>query len=132
DEEADAAAEEGIKRAKRQLELNPRNLRIIGLLAAGYASLNQREEALAWADRGLALAPEKNFHYYNIACVYALLGMVEKAIECLERQGPEALYADWLEQDSDMDPLRDHPRFIALLEKIKEQTATSDQSTAIS
>lgn len=132
DADADAAAKEGIKRAKRQLELNPGDIRVIGLIAGACAALNQREEALAWADRFLAIAPEVNSQYYNIACVYANVGMIEKAIDCLERQGPKALYADWLEQDADMDPLRDHPRFIALLEKIKEQTATSDQSNTIS
>ena len=51
-------------------------------------------------------------------------------MDSLERQGHKALYADWLEQDGDMDPLRDHPRFIALLGKIKEHAATSEQSNA--
>lgn len=132
DAESDAAAREGIKRAKRQLELDPGNLRTIGLLAAGYAMLKQREEALAWVDRYLAIAHEEDHNIYNIAVVYARLGMVEKAIDCLERPCCKGLYAAWLEREVVMDPLRDHPRFIALLEKIKEQTATLDQSTAIS
>ncbi|MCH7547914.1 MAG: protein kinase [Planctomycetes bacterium] len=127
--EAEAAGKEGIERAKRQLELNPRNLHVISLVAAGYAMLKQREEALVWADRLLELTPPDGLViYYNLACMYASLGMNEKAIDCLELHGFQAIDADWIEHDGDLDPLREHPRFVTLMAKIKAHAAASDLS----
>ena len=127
--EAEAAGKEGIERAMRQLELNPRNLHVISLVASTYAMLNHREEALVWADRLLELTPPDGLViYYNLACMYASLGMNEKAIDCLELHGFQAIDADWIEHDGDLDPLREHPRFVTLMAKITAHAAASDLS----
>jgi adenylate cyclase len=49
---------------------------------------------------------------YNVACLYALEGQADLAIDCLE----QALRAgfgggDWIAHDPDLDSLRDLPRF---------------------
>ncbi len=61
---------------------------------------------------------------FGLACVHALLGESDDALNVLE-----ACLADGtlpslthLETDSDLDSLRDKPRFQALLEKLKETT----------
>jgi hypothetical protein len=53
---------------------------------------------------------------YNCACLYSRLGETAKAIESL-RGAMAKGYADdgWLAHDPDLDGLRAHPDFIALL-----------------
>jgi hypothetical protein len=45
--------------------------------------------------------------------------MHDKALECLERAVDNGFgHREWLDHDSDLDPLRDNPRFAALRAKI--------------
>ncbi len=47
------------------------------------------------------------------------MGDTDKALDILERAGPgQALNRDWWENDPDLDNVRDHPRFVQLLEGI--------------
>jgi adenylate cyclase len=52
---------------------------------------------------------------YNVACGYSMLGELDEAIDCLERAVESFVNWDWLEHDSDLNPLRSHPRFQKLL-----------------
>jgi hypothetical protein len=63
------------------------------------------------------------FTLYNVACGYAHLGELDSAIELLERSMPSANEERkaWLRHDSDLDPLREHPRFVELLRRIEAQ-----------
>ena len=46
-------------------------------------------------------------------------GNVEEAMDCLERAASGGLLQKgWYEHDGDLDPLRGHPRFKALLERM--------------
>ena len=49
---------------------------------------------------------------YNVACFYPGLGETERAIDLLE-QAVSLGWGDraWMENDSDLEPLRDEPRF---------------------
>jgi adenylate cyclase len=54
-----------------------------------------------------------------VACVYALLGQVEQAIDCLEKAVQHGFgHKGWLENDSDLNSVRSHPRFQALLARL--------------
>ena len=76
------------------------------------------------AERALALAPDDHPVQYNVACVYAVLGEAERALELLERTmpGASAHRRAWLARDADFDPLRGHPRFEALLRRLGAAT----------
>jgi adenylate cyclase len=79
------------------------------------------ERAMEWGDRALAIAPDPSV-LYNLSCMYARIGELEKALDAVEesaRLGGGAVSRAWLQQDSDMDPLRDHPRFQAVLERLE-------------
>jgi adenylate cyclase len=53
---------------------------------------------------------------YNVACVFALLGNNDRAIDLLEHAVKLGWgYRAWLETDTDLTSLRDDPRFKALL-----------------
>jgi adenylate cyclase len=73
---------------------------------------------LDWARRALAIDPEDCGILYNIACVYSLLGQEEEAIDCLDKaMSHAAWYKSWAQHDTDLDALRDHPRFKAVMER---------------
>jgi adenylate cyclase len=67
----------------------------------------------------LAIDPEDVAVLYNVACVYALAGSSEEALDHLDKAIQNGFgHRDWLENDSDWDSLRGEPRFQALLRKL--------------
>ena len=83
--------------------------------------LGNRSKALEWAGRAVQLEPDDPNTFYNVACVYSLAGEIETAIDHLERaMGQEGANRSWIESDTDFDPLRQHPRFQALMDRLDE------------
>jgi serine/threonine protein kinase/Tfp pilus assembly protein PilF len=116
--DAESAARRGVEIARRHLELNPGDARACYLGAGALLKIGEREKSLEWAKRASSLGPEDVGVLYNTACLFSNLGKTEEAIDCLEK-AIENGYSmkEWIEKDSDFDPLRDHLRFQALLEK---------------
>jgi adenylate cyclase len=118
-EEAAAARREGIRRAERQLELDPNFSRALCLGAGALMDEGHRERALEWARRAQEAAPDDVSVDMNVACMYARGGMKEEALDCLDRIFSRGLgKRDWIEHDPDYDSLRDDPRFQAMLAKL--------------
>ncbi len=115
-EEAAAVRRRGVRAAERRLRHNPEEPRALYMAANALVCLGESEQGLRWAERALALEPDEPMLLYNVGCIYSLAGEGDRALDCLERavSGGDA-YVDWLRQDSNLDPLRDHPRFQALL-----------------
>lgn len=108
----------GLRRAEEAAERNPDHADPLELGAATLATAGHAEQARDWVRRALAIEPTApNAPRYNIACAYAQLGEFDKALDLLEivvaHAGADSL--DWLRWDSDLDPLRDHPRLAQLL-----------------
>ncbi len=116
-EEAAASRRRGIVAAERRLEQNPEETRAMYMGANAMVCLGDLEKGVRWAERALELEPDEPMVLYNVGCIYSLAGETDKALDCLEKSVRGGLaYVDWLRQDSNLDPLRDHPRFQALLE----------------
>ena len=83
--------------------------------------MGDSEQAKEWLDRALAIDPDDNAARYNAAYCLSLLGDHERALDLLEtwvkQHGTEG--KRWMLVDPDIDPLREHPRYKALLETIK-------------
>jgi tetratricopeptide (TPR) repeat protein len=120
--EGEAVRQRALRIIERHLELHPDDARALYLGAAGLFQVGQRERALEWARRALSVDPDDPMVLYNVACSYALLGLTEEAIVCLEKvmaqSSSGSLHKVWAEQDSDLDSLRSHPRFQALLKSL--------------
>ncbi len=118
-DEALEAMRKGVEVVEHHLELNPDDARALCLGANALIQLDERERALEWAQRASKLETSDPGVLYNVACVYALGGMSDRAIECLERAIENGFgHREWLENDSDLDSLRADPRFKALLQRL--------------
>jgi adenylate cyclase len=116
-----SAAARGVERAERDLTLHPDNPRSAYLGAAALVVLGENDRAREWLSRALAIDPHDIWTQYNAACIYTSLGDIEPALDVLERVIPHAgheLKHGWINHDSDLDPLRSHPRFQKILELI--------------
>ena len=112
-------SKETVERAKRAIELNPRDSRALVLGAGAWQTLGDEKKALEWAARANDVDPGSAGVMYNTACIHAKFGETERALDLLEKAvelgARRKLY---FETDSDFDSLRDHPRFKALLERV--------------
>jgi adenylate cyclase len=108
-----------IKRAREALRQHPEWSRPAQLAAAVAAGMGQREVAMEFLERSVALDPDDSQTLYNAACTWSKLGDPEKAFELLDRWLPIAGREKrmWLNIDTDFDPIRDDPRFQQLVER---------------
>lgn len=114
-ERAVQAQRRAVELADQRLKLVPDDERALYLGASCLSSLGDSARAREWAKRAVAMEPDDSAVLYNVACVYALLGLHDSAIDCLERAVRNGFgHWDWIVHDSDLDPLRAHPRFAAL------------------
>jgi adenylate cyclase len=127
-DEGAAAARRGVERAETHLELHPDDTRALNLGFGGLVELGEKDRAIEWAERSLALDPDSADSLYNVACGFSMMGETDRALECLERACLRGLMiAEWAEYDSDLDPLRDNPRFEAILADLKARKAQLPQ-----
>jgi serine/threonine protein kinase/Tfp pilus assembly protein PilF len=113
--EAETAYIRALQAIEKHLELNPDDARAVTMGAVSWCRIEQPSTGLQWAERALDIDPEDAGIRYNVACLFALEGHHDRAIECLEdavRAG--FAHRDWVENDPDLDSLRDDPRFKAL------------------
>jgi serine/threonine protein kinase/Flp pilus assembly protein TadD len=117
--EASKASRRAVAVIEEWLDLNPDDARALNLGATIWSNLGETEKALDWARRSLIIDPEDPQLLYNVACVYAIEGMKEDAIGCLERAIDKGYgHREWLMHDSDLNSLRSDKRFQALLERM--------------
>ena len=118
DDEVEKYARLGIERAEKALKLFPEDSLPVQLMATALAALGESERAKEWLARALAIDPDDLINCYNAACTYSLLGELDRAIDllevCLKQVGND--FKRWFKNDSDLDPIRAHPRYARLLE----------------
>lgn len=83
--------------------------------AEGPYNEGDYQRAIEIVSEGLTHWPNHPTMLYQLSCYYALAGESDEALEYLERaaaQSPDAV--EWARDDSDLDAIRDHPRFRGL------------------
>jgi serine/threonine protein kinase/Flp pilus assembly protein TadD len=113
--DAEAAVRRGVLMAEKHLELNPDDARAWYLGAGALAIRGERQRALEWLDRSLAIDNDDPAVLYNVACTYAALGQPDEALSCLERAVRNGFgHRQWLDHDEDLKSLHGLPRFESL------------------
>ena len=115
-----------LARAQTVLAQEPDNGSAMGYVAQSLAILGEAERAKALAERVMLLDPDNFAMRYNIACTMIIhLREYEVALDllgpALEKCGKELL--NWVKTDPDFDPVRDHPRFKAMMEAAEARLA---------
>jgi len=114
-EEALVAYRLALREIERHVELNPDDAGAYTMGAVSLIRVGERKAGLEWASRALEIDPADARIQYNVACLFALEGESEKAIECLENAVKAGFaHRNWVEKDPDLDSLREIPRFKAL------------------
>ncbi len=122
------AARAGIAAVDAHLEQHPDNARAYGLGANALIHLGDKHKAMQYVEAAVRLDPDSEDTQYNSACVFVHAGEVEKALDCLERGLHDP---DWMDNDPDLEPLRDHPRFKAMMKDLRRKrlAETRNRST---
>lgn len=113
---------EGIERVRARLDLNPADNRALNMGAFALLRLGKGEEATSWMWTSLKNAPMDSIIQYNGACFYSLAGDIRHALDCLEHCLIKVgnISREWLDHDSDLDNIRNHPRFAEIVRNFPE------------
>jgi adenylate cyclase len=111
-------SEIAVRRSLAQLEREPDDIRAMYLMTGALVRLGREDEAIHWAERAVTLQPTSDT-YYNVACTYVLMGRHDRALDMLEAAAMQGKNYAWMANDPDLEPLRGHPRFEAVLETIR-------------
>jgi len=116
EDDAEVARNEQLERMPTYLLQNPDDARQRMLYATVLAEVNRRDDAIRECSLAIESSPGDPVMLYNVVCVYSRLGEPQRAIETLQ-QAIAAGYENfaWLHNDPDLDPVRDHPDFQALV-----------------
>jgi adenylate cyclase len=68
----------------------------------------------------MAIDPDDPVAQYNAACSYSRLGDIDAALDLLERCLPNLGHekVNWSKYDSELDPVRSHPRYQKIIEAL--------------
>ena len=118
------AARECLERVEAEIEAHPDNAGALAFGSTVLAETGQRARAEDWAARAIMIGPDDYVVRYNAARAYALLGELGTAFDWLERSFDSSAVwqrrlALWMKSDHDVDPLRGHPRFHALVQRLR-------------
>jgi adenylate cyclase len=110
------------------LARDPDNGAALAYGALSFAAVGNVERTREWIERALLLDPENMYMRYNLA--WPVLAFFHDKEQALELLGPALTKAgktlvSLAEADRNLDPLRDDPRFRALLERAKERVAVT-------
>jgi adenylate cyclase len=117
DEGARRASQRALTRCEKAVAVEPDNGSAMGFLVGSLAVLGEKERMKEWIERAMLLDPENLNMRYNFACALInVLGELDAGLDLLEvrLQKCRADSLNWMRRDSDMDPVREHPRFKAM------------------
>ena len=127
-EKEDDAARRAMERINRALEEDPSDTFVLTCKVLGLAHYGEAEQAKKLALRVKAIDPDSPGIDYCLACAMSLLGEIDTALDFLEAslirvRAPS--FRNWVKRDTDLDALRDTPRFKRLIADLQ---ARADQA----
>jgi len=121
------ASRRALARVEKVIAAEPDHGRALGYGATLLAELGEAERAKEWIERGMLLDPDNTILHFNFVCALARLREIDDALDLLASVIDKASqgWLVWLDNDTDLDPLRGHPRFVELVRKAKARFSTS-------
>lgn len=124
---AKGAARRTLERVEKVIIAEPDHGLAIGWGVVALVALREADRAKEWAARATLLDPENINLSYNVGCGMVSLGEMDAAIELLEpvfrvAEEPNMI---WLRSDTSLDPIRQDPRFKALVDQAEARLAAS-------
>jgi adenylate cyclase len=117
--EAENAAHRAIELVEKHLRFNPDDARALYLGGLIHMALGEVEKAINWAERAHVIDPDDPGVLYNLTCIYSLAGKIELALDCFEIAIQSGFASrEWIENDLDLDPIRNQPRFQKALKEL--------------
>ena len=114
-------AKDGLRKAREYLNLNPDENRALNMGAFALYRLGRVNEAEDWMRTSLANSPSNSELIYNAASFYSMAGDTNKSLDYLRQAAESGCFnLTWLEQDSDLDHVRNNPRFKEIIENFKD------------
>jgi adenylate cyclase len=122
-----------LSRIEKTLAQDPNNGTAMAYGANVLAVLGQGERAKDWISRALLIDPDNMNARYNFAC--SLTSYLKDLPTAIELLGPvfETMAIAWLNHakvDPDLDPLRDHPRFKAMVAAAEARLSAANDVAA--
>ena len=120
------AARRALVRIEKVITAEPDHGRALGYGAGLLAVLGETERAKEWIERGTLVDPTNTIQHFNFVCALVRLKEHEAALDLLANvidKASTGLFV-WLENDTDLDPLRGYPRFVKLFEQSKARFAS--------
>ncbi|MGD0192919.1 MAG: TIR domain-containing protein [Rhizomicrobium sp.] len=125
------AAQCTLERVEKALAIEPDHGNAMSFGVTALIALGEKERAIEWTERAILLDPDNINMRYNLACGMFQLGEIERGLDYLEtviagtvRQG-----VNWMVLDNDLDPVRDHPRFKAMIAAAEARLAPEGAAT---
>ena len=126
-EGATNAARRTLERVEKVIVAEPDHGVALGFGVTALAVLGEAERAKEWANRAMLLDPENYNLMYNLGCGMIRLGEIDEALKMFEpvMRDAHVQSLNWWKTDADLDPIRDNPRFKAMLAKAEARLAAS-------
>lgn len=121
-------ATRALKLALEEADADPENGRALYMAAGMQNRLGDKEGGRRNVEAALRLRPDDFGTLYNAACFHAQAGEPDRALDLLDQavatgQG----FRDWIEHDSDFDPVRNLPRFGGIVARMRNMPVRSDR-----
>lgn len=116
------AAEFDMNVSRAVLRGDPNNVIALHTLGNSLTRLGRHEEALEIDKRLTTISPDDETAFYNLACSYSNLGLLDDAISALRRAvalGYENI--EFMQKDPDLSNVRRDPRFKRIVEEIRRR-----------
>ena len=129
------AAKRMVAEARAAVQQDPSNGAALGILAGGHALLGEKEKTQEAIDRALLVDPDNLTMRYNFACILAgYLGDKEAALKMLQSTFSVAgeSMIRIADNDTDLDAIRDDPRFQKMLSTAKQRLGIKEAEVATS
>ncbi|HEY7640532.1 MAG TPA: tetratricopeptide repeat protein [Steroidobacteraceae bacterium] len=105
---------------ERHLAIDPDDSYASDHAAGVLMLLGRRDEANRLLERAIALRPDDYRTLYTAACTTCLGGEHERALDFLDRAVATGRgHREWILNDNDLAPLRDHPRFKQIVSRLE-------------